>query len=71
MPSYMGLSGKLGYPYLGALKKRILLFGVLILGSPIFGNPHMGTWCLTFGLSGIGFRTRRYMIEGFRFRAES
>ena len=33
---------KLGVPYLGVLIIRTLLFRVLFLGSPIFGNSHIG-----------------------------
>ena len=31
----------LGVPYFGVLILRILLFRVLFLGSPIFGNSHL------------------------------
>ena len=34
---------KFGVPYFGVLIIRILLFGGATLGSPIFGNPQIGT----------------------------
>ena len=38
----MGVSENWGYLILGVLIIRILLFRVLYLGSPIFGNSHCG-----------------------------
>ena len=40
--NFFGSFRKLGVPYFGVLIIRILLFRVLYLGSPIFGNSLFG-----------------------------
>ena len=41
---------------LGVLMIRILLFWGTILGSPIFGNFHIGCWVLDTGKKSAGLR---------------
>ena len=49
----MGVSEKKGVPYFGVLIIRILLIWGTILGTLIFGNPHIGASIIRIGFWGV------------------